>query len=333
MLGTPAIVGHLLAPARRRSSPSCRARAEALRAAREEEAAAAVAEERARVAIGVHDALAHRVGEMSLHAAGAAAGRRRRPRPRARRARADRGRPAAPRSTTSARWSASCAPDDPLAPRAARRARPRRCPGAWSPGRRAGRRRREPARRAPRRGAARRRRDRRRAVRRDHDRDAGLAQARGPRSRSTCSASPAISAPIAFRRRAPARRGRRDLAGVRAAGAVLTSPGVLVTTIVLLLLPPYTVAAHLPLRGALAGLAVCVAASLVLEPSVHDRRPRPARVRRRAGSSATARGASAELDARHRRARAHARRARRPRRAARSACGSRASCTTRSRTA
>ena len=36
----------------------------------------------------------------------------------------------------------------------------------------------------------------------------------------------------------------------------------------LLLLPPYSVAAHLPLRGALLGLAVCVAGSLAVEPAV-----------------------------------------------------------------
>ena len=70
LLGTPTALGHLL---RRRSEllAELAARADALRAAREDAAAAAVAEERARLAIGVHDALAHRVGEMTLQAAGA----------------------------------------------------------------------------------------------------------------------------------------------------------------------------------------------------------------------------------------------------------------------
>jgi signal transduction histidine kinase len=70
VLGAPAIVGQLL---RRRADliAELDARAGALRAAREDAAAAAIAEERARLAIGVHDALAHRVGEITLQAAGA----------------------------------------------------------------------------------------------------------------------------------------------------------------------------------------------------------------------------------------------------------------------
>src|SRR5918992_1410345 len=65
-----AVVGQLL---RRRADliAELDARAGALRAAREDAAAAAIAEERARLAIGVHDALAHRVGEITLQAAGA----------------------------------------------------------------------------------------------------------------------------------------------------------------------------------------------------------------------------------------------------------------------
>src|ERR687891_848279 len=70
VLGAPAVVGQLL---RRRADliAELDARAGALRAAREDAAAAATAQERARLAIGVHDALAHRVGEITLQAAGA----------------------------------------------------------------------------------------------------------------------------------------------------------------------------------------------------------------------------------------------------------------------
>ena len=70
ILGAPAVVGRLL---RRRADliAELDARGRALRAAHEDAAAAAVAEERARLAIGVHDALAHRVGEITLQAAGA----------------------------------------------------------------------------------------------------------------------------------------------------------------------------------------------------------------------------------------------------------------------
>ena len=70
VLGTPAIVGVLLRE-RGLVVGELAARAQELRAAREEQAAAAVAEERARVTMGVHDALAHRIGEISLQAAGA----------------------------------------------------------------------------------------------------------------------------------------------------------------------------------------------------------------------------------------------------------------------
>ena len=262
MLGTPAVVGHLLG---RRSAliAELSARAEALRAAREEAAAAAVAEERARVAIGVHDALAHRVAEMSLHSAGAL-----------RVADDDPGRALEALARIEEAGRAALGDirevvgvlrtDDPLA------LAPLDSPGAPLPGAWA------PAAAAPLPGPP------PEHARRVPPADIAIAVAlfvaitiemlvtpklEGPVALNVLGIL-AISAPMAFRRLAP-------LAAVTATALAcvpqalwLTSPGVLVTTIVLLLLPPYTAAAHLPLRGALAGLAVCVAASAVLEPSV-----------------------------------------------------------------
>ena len=260
MLGTPAIVGHLLG---RRSAliAELSDRAEALRVAREEEAAAVVAEERARVAIGVHDALAHRVGEMSLNAAGAM-----------RLAGDDPARAldALSRIEDAARSAlgdirevvgvlragdplASGPIDAPGTP----------LPGAWSPASAAEPERPHPA---PVRFAT------------DVAIAAGVFIAitvellvtpklEGPIVLNVLGAA-AISAPLAFRRRAP-------LAAVTATALAcvpqalwLTSPGVLVTTIVLLFLPPFSAAAYLPLRPALSGLAACFAASAFLEPSV-----------------------------------------------------------------
>lgn len=79
----------------------------------------------------------------------------------------------------------------------------------------------------------------------------------------------AIAAPLVFRRS----RALLSIAAVFALAGLqavfLTSIGLLVTGIVLGIVPPYSVAAHLPLRGALLGLAVYAAGTLALEPGPH----------------------------------------------------------------
>jgi signal transduction histidine kinase len=259
MFGTPAVVGHLL---RRRAEliAELSARAATLRAAREEQAAAAVAEERARVAIGVHDALAHRVGEMSLHAAGAIRVAGDDP---------DRALSALARIEDAGRAALDdirevigvLRADDPLA-LAPLDTPDTPIPSAWSP--RPG----APAAPPPRRAS-------------DDRLDVAIAvavfvaitvealtssRAEGPAVLNVLGVA-AIAAPLAFRRRAPLAAVTATCAACVVQSLWLTSPGVLVTPIVLLLLPPYSVAAYLPLRPALAGLAVCLAASFALEPS------------------------------------------------------------------
>ena len=77
----------------------------------------------------------------------------------------------------------------------------------------------------------------------------------------------AIAAPLVLRRRRPL----LSAAGVFAAASVqsllLTPIELLVTPIALLIIPAYSVAAHLPLRPALAGLALCVLATIPLGPT------------------------------------------------------------------
>jgi signal transduction histidine kinase len=76
-----------------------------------------------------------------------------------------------------------------------------------------------------------------------------------------------IAAPLLFCRRAPL----AAAAGVFTAAAlhslVLTPMSALVTSIALLIAPAYSVAAYLPRREALAGLAICIAGTLAIEPS------------------------------------------------------------------
>ena len=264
ILGAPAIVGQLL---RRRAELIAQldARAGALRAAREDAAAAAIAEERARLAIGVHDALAHRVGEITLQAAGAQRVANEDP---------DRALAALARIETAARGAlddiravigvlragdelARGAPRVPAAvpaPWQHRWAATAHGPGRQIVGLRVA------------------------AVRHG---DVALAVAvflalaievlvssrrEGPWAANVLGCA-AIAAPLVLRRRRPL----LSAAGVFAAASVqsllLTPIELLVTPIALLIVPAYAVAAHLPLRPALAGLALCVLATIPLGPT------------------------------------------------------------------
>ena len=262
LLGTAALLGVAL---RRRADliAELGERADALRVARAEEAAAAVAEERARVAIGVHDALAHRVGEMSLQAAGAA-----------RVAAEDPGR--ALEALARIEATARAALDDirsvigvlrrgdaelALSPHRA----PEPVPAPWPGGG-------ELASGPPQAGPD------RRASRSDAALAVAvfLAIAIDTLTSARLEGAPVlnlagvalIAAPLAFRRAHPLSVAAAVFAACGLQALLLTPPYVLVTPIVLLLLLPYSVAAHLPLRAAVLGLLVCVAGSLALEPAV-----------------------------------------------------------------
>jgi signal transduction histidine kinase len=291
LLGAPAVVGQLL---RRRSQliAELASRAEALAAARAEQAAGAVAEERARVAIGVHDALAHRVGEISLQAAGAE-----------RVADDDPGRAlqALGRIEDAARGALDDirevigvlrAGDEELA-LAPARAPAVAVPAPWSPtagrpsaagaaeSRHVGTTARRRWTGGPRRGAdapA----DRRWAGGPRLDGDALLAAAvfaaiaietltssrlEGPAPANLAGIA-LIAAPFAARRRAPLASAVAIYAATALQALLLTPPFELVTPIVILIVPAYSLAAHLPRRTALAGLAVCVAGTLIAAPAV-----------------------------------------------------------------
>jgi len=290
LCGAPLLVGHALG---RRAELVARLdeRTRALRAAREEQSAAALAEERALLAIALNEALAHRVGEMSLQAAGAerlAAGdpararealaaiertaraalddirevigvlRREEPTgeppPAPAGATATAGAPAAPAGATATAGEPPPAPAGATATAAARGAaapapaeRPRapwRLPaGAWA-----------------------------------HVAVAALAwvaftvdafasgRMEGPAALNVLGLA-AVAAPLAFLRRAPLPAAAATMAAALAQSLLLTPLAHLVAPLVLLLLPAYAVAAHLPLRGALAGAAVCLAGTLAIEPS------------------------------------------------------------------
>lgn len=262
LLGTPAVLGRLL---RQRGEvvTELAARAEALRAAQAEEAAAAVAEERARLAIGVHDALAHRVGEMSIQAAGAASVADEEP---------ARALDALARIEDTARAAlddirgvigvlrrgdAELALDPPRAPEAVPAPFQSRSRGVAN-------------------------------NRIDEEEGSGTlvdvlvavavflaftietltsARQEGPALLNVLGVA-LIAAPLVLRRTHPL----PAVVGVFAACALqsllLTRLGLLVTPIALLIIPAYSVGAHLPLRGALLGLAVCVVGSFALEPGV-----------------------------------------------------------------
>ena len=259
LLGTPAVLGHLL---RRRGLVirELEARAEALREAHREEAAAAVAEERARLALGVHDALAHRVGEMSLQAAGARSVAGEDP------ARALEALAAIERAGRAALddirevIGVLRAGDDLALGVAQSPARPLPAPFAHEAPHHA-----DPAPAADRGPGA---------------RDWLLAGAvfaalaieavtsakrEGPAAANVLACA-AVAAPLAFRRRAPLASAAATFGAAALMALLLTSPELLVTPIVLLIVPPYAVAAHLPWRGALAGAAICVAGTAALGP-------------------------------------------------------------------
>jgi signal transduction histidine kinase len=264
LLGTPAIVGVLL---RERGAvvAELAARAEALQVAREKQAAAAAAEERARVTIGVHDALAHRLGEITLQVAGTQRVAARAPGP-AQRALArieDAARAAlddiretigvlrrdepelglvphhAPGGAVPAPWPAAAAPPPaarpatPADPAAGRAADSLLAAGTFA------------------------------AI--------AIETLTSSKLEGSVAANLAVialvTAPLAFRRRAPLAAALATVAALAVQKALVTPPSVLVTPLLLLLVPAYTVAAQLPLRRALAGLAICVAGTLAVEPS------------------------------------------------------------------
>jgi len=258
LLGTPACIGRLL---RLRADlvAQLAARAEELRAAQEAEAAAAVAEERARLALGVHDALAERIGEIALQAAGAQQLARRQP---ARALSALSGIEATARAALDdirdvigvlrrgdhllGAAADRAAADDAAHP-------PPAGAGAPAPVERLG-----PTRV-----------------------DAAIAAAvfaaialesvtsshlEGPALANVAGAA-AVAAPLAFLRRAPLPAAAATFAMAVAQSVLLTPLTALVTPIVLVMLPPYAVAVQLSLRPALAGLLVCAAGALALGPS------------------------------------------------------------------
>ena len=259
LLGAPAALGLLL---RRRADlvAELDARGSALRAAREEEAAAAVAEERARVAIGVHDALAHRVGEISLQAAGArsvAAGEPERALEALRRIE-DAGRGALDdiREVIGVLRS-----DDALAlgPTHSPEALPEPLEAADPAPRRTG------------------------AIAESVGRlDAVLAavmflalaietltsaKQEGPDLLNVIGCA-AIAAPLLIRRRSPILSAAGIYAACGLQTLLLTPPEFLVTPIALLIVPAYTVAAHLPRKHAAVGLLVCALGTVTIAPGV-----------------------------------------------------------------
>ena len=227
-------------------------------------AAAAIIEERARLAIGVHDALAQRVGEITLQAAGAQRVAGEDP---------DRALVALARIEAAARGALDDirtvigvlrAGDDLVRGRADV---PGPMPTPWRD-------------RAPRRAGSEPGPRRLRAVAERYG-DAALAVAvflaltievlASSRQEGSWPANvlgcAAIAAPLVLRRSRPL----LSAIGVCAAAAVqsllLTPLELLVTPIVLLIIPTYSVAAHLPWRPALAGLALCVLLTIPIGPA------------------------------------------------------------------
>ena len=260
LLGTPVVVGVLLRE-RGAAVEELAGRAEVLRAALEEQEAAAVAEERARVTMGVHDALAHRVGEISLQAAGAQRVAAQAPEAAlvalariedAARAALDdireaigvlrRGDPElgltpphVPSGAVPAPWPvADTAPAAPAPPAArGRGADALLAAGAFA------------------------------AI--------AIETVASAKREGSVAANLALialaTAPLAFRRRVPLAAALATVAALAMQKALVTSPAVLVTPLVLLLVPAFTVAERLPLRRALAGLLVLIAGTLAVEPS------------------------------------------------------------------
>ena len=256
MLGTPALLGWML-QRRAATIAELEAREAELREAREREAEAATLEERARLAVAVHDALAHRLGDMAIQAAGA-----------------ERLAPVEPQRALSAVARIEGAARDALdeirravgvlrhgddlaigAPRMAS------LPAAPEPLRRS----------VPAPGAS-------------HLSSldpliaatmfVALAVEASTSSRSEGTAIAnlaclaAIAVPLVWRRRAPLPSAAALFVACAAQTLFLTPLDYLVTPVALILLPAYSVAAHLPLRGAIAGLVLCVVGSLSMGPSV-----------------------------------------------------------------
>jgi signal transduction histidine kinase len=263
ILGAPAVVGQLL---RRRAElvAELDARAGALRTAREDAAVAAVAEERARVAIGVHDALAQRVGEITLQAAGAQ-----------RVAAAEPGRALAAlaRIEAAARGALDDIRDvigvlragDELALAPAHVPEP--VPIAWEGG-------------AGRRANDARQHGRLSATLQRHG-DTVLAVAvflalaiemlvssrrEGPWLANVLGCA-AIAAPLVLRRRRPLASAAGVFAAMSLESLLLTPVELLVTPIALLIICPFSVAAHLAWRPALAGLALSVLLTIPIGPA------------------------------------------------------------------
>src|SRR5918992_4737898 len=267
VLGAPAVVGQLL---RRRADliAELDARAGALRAAREDAAAAATAEERARLAIGVHDALAHRVGEITLQAAGAQ-----------RVAGEEPGRALAALARIEA--AARGALDDIRGVIGVLRAGdelargpahvPEAVPAPWAgdshPRAAAAHRPGRPV--AGLRAAA------------ERHGDVALAAAvflalaiemlsssrqQGPALANVLGCA-AIAAPLVLRRSRPLLSAAGVLAAASVQSLLLTPVDLLVTPIALLIIPTFSVAEHLPLRPALAGLALCVLLTIPIGPA------------------------------------------------------------------
>lgn len=260
LLGAPAVLGQLL---RRRTAliTELAQRAAALRAARGEQAAAAVAEERASLAIALHDAVAHRVGEISLQAAGAERVAGEEPaRAVQALARIEDGARAALDDIREVigvlrRGDSELALTPPRTPAASVpapwtqhggevQASPR--PAAWRHG------------------------------------DALLAASvffaiaietltsarlEGPAVANVAGAA-AIAAPLIVRRQRPLAAATASYAAAGAQALLLTPPSLLVTPIVLLIVPPYSVGAHLPRRAAFGGLLVCAAGTVTVGPAL-----------------------------------------------------------------
>jgi signal transduction histidine kinase len=265
ILGAPTVVGQLL---RRRAGliAELDARAGALRIAREDAAAAAIAEERARLAIGVHDALAHRVGEITLQAAGAQ-----------RLAGEEPGRALSALARIDA--AARGALDDIRSEIGVLRAGdelgrgaahvPEAVPAPWEA---------DPQPR-PAAGPGRPLGGMRSAAERHGDVVLAAAvflalaievlassRQQGPAAANVLGCA-AIAAPLVVRRSRPLLSAAGVLAAASVQSLLLTPVELLVTPIALLIVPTYSVAAHLPLRPALAGLALCVLLTIPLGPA------------------------------------------------------------------
>lgn len=258
MIGTPTLLAWLVSR-RAEVVAELDARSGALRTAQALEAEAAVAEERARLAVEVHDALAHRLGDMAMQAAGAE---------RLAEAEPARALGALARIETSARDALDeirraigvLRRDDGVgltAPAEMPASLPDALPAEMPA---------EPATAATSRPWL----------------DPAIAAAvyvaiavetltssrlEGPAVANALSLA-VVTAPLAWRTRAPVAATVALYAAAAVHTLLLTPLTFGVTPTVLLLLPPYSVAAHLTRRPAIAGLVACLAGSVVFEPAI-----------------------------------------------------------------